>query len=155
MEFIFLQNKRNWVPTNKQNNKPIIRKFWINYQSSQIIQELFWNLLLTHRQFWIFRTLHSFFFEFWNKHFSCTLIKFFNFPSHYALNFTFYFQVVNSGCTFWSRESLLSWKDNSCQLCSFICSFIFEIISSHVRILVLIGSIFSKSDQTDLIEQKY
>ena len=50
------------LPTNKQTNKKIIGKFWINYHSSQIIQEIFWNLLFfafSHRGFCIFRTLHS------------------------------------------------------------------------------------------------
>ena len=119
---------------------------------------------------------------------SCALIKFLK--SYYALKFllTFYCQVVNSGCTIWSRKLLLTWKYVSCQSCSFICSFIFVIISSQVWILVLIGSFsswfhhlfhntklhvfiksiswdrkrpiffsrfFSKSDQTDLIKQKY
>ena len=57
---------------------------------------------------------------------------------------------------------LFTWIDISC---SFICSFIFVIFSSHVTILILIGSfsfrwnrsrpIFSKFDQTNLIKQKY
>ena len=57
-----------------------------------------------------------------------------------ALNFTLYFQVVNSGCTIWIRELLFTWIDISC---SFICSFIFVIFSSHVGILILIGSFSS------------
>ena len=65
MEFIFLQN-----------NKQIIGKFWINYQSSQIIQEIFWNLLFTHRGFWIFRTLHS------KESHIMHLILLFNFLTH-------------------------------------------------------------------------
>ena len=38
---------------------------------------------------------------------------------------------------------MLAWKDVSCQSCLLICSFNFVIISSHVRILVLIGSFSS------------
>ena len=80
-----------------------------------------------------------------------------------ALNFTLYFQVVNSGCTIWIRE-LFTWIEDIS--CLFICSFVFVIFSSHVGILVLIGSfsssqfdkmntsyIFSKFDQTNLIKQ--
>ena len=57
-----------------------------------------------------------------------------------ALNFTLYFQVVNSGRTIWIHEFLFTWTDISC---SFICSFIFAIFSSHVWILILIGSFSS------------
>ena len=57
------------------------------------------------------------------------------------LNFTLYFQAVNSGCTIiWISELLFTWIDTSC---SFICIFIFEIFSSHVGILVLVGSFAS------------
>ena len=57
-----------------------------------------------------------------------------------ALNFTLYFQVVNSGCTIWIRELLFIWIDTSC---SFIFSFIFVIFSSRVGILILTGSFSS------------
>ena len=43
-----------------------------------------------------------------------------------ALNLTLRFQAVNSGCSIWSRELLLT--------CSFMCSFIFVIFYSHVGI---------------------
>ena len=124
--------------------------------------------------------------EHWNKHFSCTLVKFYAFKdvsqiilknfnfitltitllkrdsnagaflwifrniyehlfnrtpplAASALNFTLYFQIVNSGCTIWIRE-LFTWIYISC---SFICSFVFVIFSSQVRILTLIGSFSS------------
>ena len=57
-----------------------------------------------------------------------------------ALNFILYFQVVNSGCTVWIRKLLFTRIDISC---SFICGFIFVIFSSHVEILILIGSFSS------------
>ena len=40
---------------------------------------------------------------------------------NFSRYFTFYFQVVNSGCTIWGRELLFTWKDISC---SFICIFL-------------------------------
>ena len=51
-----------------------------------------------------------------------------------------YFQVINSRCTIWIRELLFTWIDISC---SFICSLISAIFSSHVDILILIGSFSS------------
>ena len=50
---IFLQNQRNWVPTNKQinYNKKIIGKNWINYHSFRIIQAIFWNFLFLASRF--------------------------------------------------------------------------------------------------------
>ena len=81
-----------------------------------------------------------------------------------ALNFSFYLQVVISGCKIWRRYLLFTWKDTSC---SFICSFIFVIFTSHVEIVSLIGSFssnhfdeiervlsFKKIEQTDLVKQE-
>ena len=63
--------------------------------------------------------------------------------------------LVSSCCTIWICELLFTWIDVSC---SFICSFIFVIFSSHERILILVGSfswnstrpVFSKFDQTKM-----
>ena len=57
--------------TDKQNN----RKNLNNYHSSQIIQAIFWNLLFVYFRYYIAKT--SLILEFWNKHFSCALVKFF------------------------------------------------------------------------------
>ena len=146
-------------------------KFWINYQSSQIIQEIFWNLLFTHRGFWIFRTLHS-------KDFSLSRILKYTFQL--CLDQVLVFKVIL--CTYFylllsiCKRRLYNLKSSNgvnmkrrfmsvmfIHLQFYFRNYFFTRADFSFDWLIFIKSIwwnrtrpiFSKSRQTDLMKQKY
>ena len=147
-------------------------KFWINYQSSQIIQEIFWNLLFTHRGFWIFRTLHcKDLTSFSNSEINISLVPWVSsFVFKVILCTSFYFLLSSCKLRLYNLKSRIIFKMKRCfmsvmfiHLQFYFRNYFFTRVDFNFDWLFLIKSIwwnrkhpiFKKYNQTDLIKQKY